>query len=90
VEPGDLLGGGLQSDERASDFGAAVDERLAGLQNQQVFEISAPRRDRVVGVAEHRSAHVRRQGGDLVGHGERRIEGCRCELLVTNWRIGDG
>jgi hypothetical protein len=75
VEAGYFLGCGLESQEGAVEFDSAVDDGLAGLEDQEVDELGA-----TLGYGSERSlescsAYVRRKTADLVADSDCVVEG---------------
>ena len=77
VQPGHFLGRRQQGEQGAVHLDAAVDQRLAGLQDQEPFEVRAPGGDRLVGREQRGPAGVRGEPADLLADREGRVDRLR-------------
>ena len=89
VEAGHLLGRGEQGQERAVHLDAAVHERFAGLEDQQLLHLGPPLGERRVGAGQRGPADVGGQALDHAADGDRLVEGALGQGHVTDGGAGN-
>ncbi len=89
VQPRHLLSRGLQRQQGAVDLDPAVDERLPGLEDEQVLELRTPGGDRLVGREQRLPPHPRGQPAHLRPYVERLLERAAGQRHVADRREGD-